>query len=180
MPSSLSKVQKHVTKKKGPIKLKSLNENSRDAQRIRRAGARDDRVQRQQKWKKNANRAWLERVAFFQDNLPETLHPFELPQLQSLIVEYISRHNEEMETCKAERRQGRPASTRQKALEQFIETERQEYESGFWMPDLQDEVSLVKLDKWGGDWISLGNLRWVRVDRSGDIKESAFPPRGAS
>ena len=44
MPRTLQKVHKHISKKRGVVD--SLHENSRDAQRLRRAGARDDRLTR--------------------------------------------------------------------------------------------------------------------------------------
>lgn len=44
MARSLQKVHKHVSKKKGAVE--ALHENSRDANRLRRAAARDDRVAR--------------------------------------------------------------------------------------------------------------------------------------
>ena len=45
MPSrTLSKVHKHISKKRGVVD--SLHENSRDARRLRRAGHRDDRLSR--------------------------------------------------------------------------------------------------------------------------------------
>ena len=40
----LSKVHKHITKKKG--KTPNLHENSRDTQRLQRAAGRDDRLNR--------------------------------------------------------------------------------------------------------------------------------------
>lgn len=55
MPSKLSKVHKHISKKKG-AHFNSLHENSRDAQRLRRAGARDDRVNRMSAVKEKHNR----------------------------------------------------------------------------------------------------------------------------
>jgi translation machinery-associated protein 16 len=179
MPSRLSKVQKHVSKKKGS-KINSLHENSRDAQRLRKAGVRDDRVARLSAVREKANRQWLERIAFFQDNLPETLHPMDMEAIQSLISTYLARNNEEIEQLKAERRPGRPPSTRLTLLEQLRDGEGKEYDSGFWMPNLQDEETLVKLDGWKGEWIGLANLRFVRVMAGGTTKESQFPPRGAS
>lgn len=179
MPSKLSKVQKQVTKKKG-VKIKSLHENSRDAQRLRRAGARDDRVSKLHTMKAKGNRPFLDRISFFQDRLPDTLHPLQIAEVQTLISAYLERNDEELEQLKAERRAGRPASTRQTLMEERKRTESQEYESGFWLPNLQDEETLVKLDKWRGDWISLGTLRFSRVDKEGSAKESQFPPRGAS
>lgn len=44
MPKSLAKVQKKLSKKKG--KIGSLHENSRDAQKLRRAGARGEKLER--------------------------------------------------------------------------------------------------------------------------------------
>lgn len=55
MPSQLHKVQKHIIKKKGSTKTKSLHENSRDARRLRRADNRDDRVSRVENLKQKAN-----------------------------------------------------------------------------------------------------------------------------
>jgi translation machinery-associated protein 16 len=179
MPSKLSKVHKQIAKKKGD-KIKSLHENSRDARRLRNAGARDDRVARLSAVREKANRQFLDRIAFFQDRLPETLHPMQTKEIQALIEDYLSRHKEEIEELKAERRPGRPASTRQTLLEQKVKLEDLEYDSGLWLPNLQDEETLVKLDKWTGEWVGLGVMRFLRVDRAGAVKESQFPPRGAS
>lgn len=179
MPSKLAKVQKHVTKKKG-AKATSLHENSRDSKRLRSAGARDDRVARLTAVRQHANKQWLDRVAFFQDRLPETLHPLETEKIQALVQDYLARSDEELEQLKAERRSGRPASTRQTLLEQQRNMEGKEFESGFWMPNLQDEETLTRLDGWKGDWVGLGVMRFVRVSREGAVNESSFPPRGAS
>ena len=45
MPSSVTKVTKQIKKKK-PGKIGALHENSRDAKRLRRANARDDKLNR--------------------------------------------------------------------------------------------------------------------------------------
>lgn len=179
MPSQHSKVVKHVHKKKG-AKISSLHENSRDAKRIRNASARDERVANMHSTRQKQNRTFLDRIAFFQDRLPETLHPLSVDEIKSHIEEYISRYDEELATLKSERRPGRPASTRQALLEQAVEKERQEFESGFWLPDCQDESTLMKLDGWKGQWLELGVMRFVRIDKEGVMKESSFPPRGAS
>ena len=44
MAKSLSKVHKKINKKKGAVE--ALHENSRDSLKLRRAGARDDRIAR--------------------------------------------------------------------------------------------------------------------------------------
>jgi len=179
MPSSLAKVQKHVRKKKGD-KSKSLHENSRDAQRLRRATNRDERVAKLGAIKKSANRQWIDRILFCVDHLPDTLHPLEVDEMRSLIQDFVDRNSEELSQLKAERRPGRPPSTRQVLLEQQRDVDAKEFESGFWMPNLQDAETLVKLNDWSGDWISLANMRFVRLRQDGEVKESQFPPRGAS
>ncbi|CAK4030741.1 Hypothetical predicted protein [Lecanosticta acicola] len=179
MPSKLNKVQKHVSKKKG-ARINALHENSRDAQRLRKAGARDERVARITATRQQANRPWLDRIAFFQDHLPATLHPMDVAQMRDLVQQFLARHDEELAQLKAERRPGRPPSNRQTLLEQQVKAEAQEYESGLWFPNLQDEETLVKLDGWAGEWMSLAVLRFIRVAKDGEVKESQFPPRGAS
>lgn len=44
MPKNLAKVQKKIAKKKGNVS--SLHENSRDAKRLRRAGARSEKLEK--------------------------------------------------------------------------------------------------------------------------------------
>lgn len=179
MPSSLHKVQKHVNKKKG-ARATALHEHSRDARRLKRASVRDDKVTREGRVREKANKQWIDRVEYCRENLPDTLHPFEVPEIQKLIAEYLTRYDEELEQLKAERRAGRPPSTRQTLIEQARDLEKKEYESGFWVPNLQDAEVLQKLEKWSGDWLGLATLRFTRVDASGNVKESQFPPRGSS
>lgn len=179
MPSKLNKIQKLVTKKKG-ANAKSLHENSRDALRIRKAAVRDDRVARKHKIQKGANESWLNRIAWFKENLPDTLHPFDQTELQAAAEEYLTRLDEEITQLQSERRAGRPANTRQQLLEQAKDGEKKEYESGLWIPNLQDEQTLVKLDAWQYDWLSLSNMNFVRIQPNGVVKEAHFPPNKAA
>lgn len=179
MPSKLAKVQKHVAKKKG-AKINSLHENSRDAKRLRNAGTRDDRVARLSAIREKANKLWLDRVAFVQARLPETLHPLDVESIRHIIEDYLARNDDEIVSLKAERRSGRPASTRQTLLEQQKHVDESEYDSGFWTPNLQDDVTLTKLDGWNGEWVALSTMSFVRVNRKGHVSASEFPPRGAS
>jgi len=179
MPSKLNKIQKLVTKKKGSSS-KALHENSRDALRIRKASIRDDRVNREHKIRKGANEQWINRVAWFKDNLPDTLHPFSKAKLQATAEEYLTHMDEEINQLQSERRAGRPATTRQQVLELAKDAEKKEFASGLWMPNLQDEQTLVKLDAWQYDWISLSNMGFVRVDSEGAVKEAQFPPNKAA
>lgn len=108
MARSFQKVHKHVNKKKGAVE--ALHENSRDAKRLRRAGARDDRVSRVQATLArgrdlfgilcqssifllgNCVLIWstVERVAHFQQNLPDELAPLSDSDMMELVKKYAS------------------------------------------------------------------------------------------
>lgn len=100
--------------------------------------------------------------------------------MHEAINSYLDRENDTLEELKAERRPGRPPTTKQTLLEQQRATEQKEYEHGFWMPDMQNLTNLEKLKQWKGEWVGLGQLKFVRVHKSGTVKESAFPPGGSS
>jgi translation machinery-associated protein 16 len=97
-----------------------------------------------------------------------------------MIEDYLGRDDEELAKLKAERRPGRPPSTRQNLLEINQKTEQDEYASGFWVPDLEDVINLRKLKEWNGQWAQLATLKFARISKGGFRKESSFPPKGMS
>lgn len=93
---------------------------------------------------------------------------------------YLDRHGEELAQLKSQRRPGRPSSTREDLLKHSMAAEENEYDSGFWLPDIQDEGNLEILREWNGEWTSLNNIKYIRASRDGSIKQSMFPPKGLS
>lgn len=61
-----------------------------------------------------------------------------------------------------------------------MDRERKEYVSGMWVPDMLDPVNVRYLADWAGEWQSLGHIKFVRVEPSGAVKPSSFPPNGRS
>jgi len=61
-------------------------------------------------------------------------------------------------------------------LSQLIDTEHQEYASGFWVPDMLDEANVKVLREWSGVWGAMNQLKYVRLSQDGTLKASAFPP----
>lgn len=120
------------------------------------------------------------RVDFFQDLIPESGEALSDSDIHKGIQQYLAREDETLAALKAERRPGRPASSKQTLLEQQQASEQKEYEHGFWMPDMRNEVTLKKMKEWKGEWVGLSQLTFVRVEKSGEVKESAFPPKGAA
>lgn len=106
--------------------------------------------------------------------------PWTEAEIHAAVQTYLSRSDTALAQLKSERRPGRPASTKQTLLEQSIKTEKQEYEAGFWIPDLRDEDTVKKVAEWKGQWNGLGTMRFCRVVKEGGVRESAFPPRGAA
>ncbi len=97
-----------------------------------------------------------------------------------MIEDYLGRDDEELAKLKAERRPGRPPSTRQALLEQNQSIEQGEYASGFWVPDLEDSENLKKLKEWNGQWSNLATIKFARISKEGLKVESRFPPKGMS
>ncbi|CBX97996.1 hypothetical protein IAQ61_010101 [Plenodomus lingam] len=174
----LSKVAKHITKKKG--KTPNLHENSRDTQRLQRAAGRDDKINRLAKVREAQNRTYLLRIKSFQSFTTEHEKPLTIPELQAMIEDYLGRDDEELAKLKAERRPGRPPMTRQTMIEQSQAVEQAEYAAGFWVPDLEDAAVLRKLKEWNGQWANLATLKFARLSKDGFKKESSFPPKGMS
>ena len=96
------------------------------------------------------------------------------------MTSFIARSQSELTVVKTQRRPGRPASKVEDRLQQRVDDEEGELRSGFWVPDLRDEVTRDRLGRWGGEWAGLNTLGFVRVVKGGAIRESKFPPKGLS
>lgn len=124
------------------------------------------------------------------------MRPFEAEQIHGLIqkffynaltyrvtlttTSYLSRYDEELAELKSQRRPGRPSSTREDLLQQFMTTEDREYNGGFWIPNMQDVGNLRILREWNGEWTALNTIKYVRLSRDGNLQNSSFPPKGLS
>ncbi|KAH8426845.1 translation machinery-associated protein 16 [Aspergillus melleus] len=178
MPKTLSKVHKHISKKRGVVE--ALHENSRDAKRLRRANARDDRVARVHTNMSRGRQTYVDRIAYFQDNIPEDSGPFSDKDMMDVAARYINRSVPEIEQLQSERRKGRPPSKREEALLQRTDVEDKEFKTGFWMPDISQQDVIKKLASWNGDWSGLSTMKFIRLTKDGEKQSSAFPPKGMS
>lgn len=179
MPRALNKVQKHISKKKGG-KPTALHENSRDARRLRTAGAREDKIARIATAAARSNRIYVNRVAWMKDHLGELNTPLTDEEVIQVVKDYIAREDDELNELKAAQRPGRPKSKAEERIQVRIDAEEHEFASGFWAPDFRDEEALQKLQRWTEDWAGLGYLKVVRVYKNGEIKASSFPPKSLS
>jgi translation machinery-associated protein 16 len=179
MPVSLNKVQKHISKKKGG-KLTSLHQNSRDANRLRRAGAREDKLTKILDAATRANKVYVDRIEWFRSALEGSSGTLSEAELQALTEGYLGREDDELAQAKEERRPGRPPSKVEERITERKNAEEREYKAGFWIVDLRTPEDRDKLERWSGDWAGLNTLKFIRITRDGFVKDSSFPPKGLS
>jgi translation machinery-associated protein 16 len=179
MARSLSKVQKHISKKRGG-KPNSLHQNSRDAQRLRRAGAREEKVAKLIDAATRANQVYVDRVSWYRFALEGSQGPLSEEELQVLTRSFVGREDEELQEAQAQRRPGRPPSKVEERINDRKDAEEKEYHGGFWVPDLRDQEGRDKLERWSGDWAGLNTLKFIRITKDGTVKGSTFPPKGMS
>lgn len=174
MPIRTSAIQKKVAKKR-----KAIHENSRDAQRLRTAGLRDEKLARLAATRAKGYQPLLQRTAFFRD-AAQKMDGSLAGVMDELINGFIHRDDEELADLKRQRRPGRPSSTKEDLLRRRLADEEQEYSTGFYMPDLEDAENIDRLKSWNGDWAALGSIKFVRIRQDGDRRESVFPPKGGA
>lgn len=93
---------------------------------------------------------------------------------------FIDREDEELDEARRQRRPGRPKLKAEEQIMQRKDPEEREFKAGFWVPELRDEESRIKLERWSGDWAGLNTLTFIRIVRDGPVKLSSFPPKGLS
>ncbi|KIW27838.1 uncharacterized protein PV07_07539 [Cladophialophora immunda] len=179
MARALNKVQKQISKKRGG-KPNALHENSRDAKRLRRAGAREEKLARLMDAAVKANQVYVDRVAWFKSALEGSSGPLTDEEVHLLTQSFIDREDEELAEAKQQRRPGRPPTKQEEKISQRKEVEEREFRAGLWVPELRNEESRRKVERWAGEWGGLNTLDFVRVIKSGDIKPSSFPPKALS
>ncbi|EXJ88828.1 hypothetical protein A1O3_01892 [Capronia epimyces CBS 606.96] len=179
MARSLSKVQKQISKKRGG-RPNSLHENSRDARKLRTAAAREEKVSRLMDAAVRANQVYVDRVAWFKSALQGSAGSLSDEEMLVLTQSFIDREDEQLAEAKAERRPGRPPTKLEEQITLRKDAEDREFRAGFWIPELRNEESRAKVERWAGEWGGLNTLDFVRVVKSGSIKPSTFPPKGLS
>lgn len=77
----------------------------------------------------------------------------------------MCRDDDELEEFVKNRRPGRPALPKHLALQQRIEKEKEEFRTGFLVPDMTDFVNVATLKRWDGTTGGLAQIEFTRVTR---------------
>ncbi|KAL7951390.1 translation machinery-associated protein 16 [Trichoderma barbatum] len=177
MPNTLQKIRKHISKKRNG-EVNALHAKSRDSFRLRKAGARDQRLEKLAVARNKREQPIVERVTFFQQNVREKgAEPLEVSAIQALIHTYIHQYDEEHDALKKARRAGRPASTKEDLLQMKITTLEEEYTKGFLVPDITSAETVKLLDAWEGSWAYLTSIPWIKVTNTGNVRKSELPSK---
>ncbi|KAK9239799.1 translation machinery-associated protein 16, partial [Lipomyces kononenkoae] len=83
---------------------------------------------------------------------------------------FTNRDDAELEQLKSTRRPGRPASARQDALQTRKDFEVEEFNTGFYMPDLMDKQNVKLFRDWNLEHSGIGHLRFVRIAKEGGLQ----------
>lgn len=120
----------------------------------------------------------VQRLSFFQESLNQlpSIDTLEYSDILTIVHAYLARNDAEIEELATSRRHGRPPSKRETELKQQKADEERQLQSGFWAPDLRDKDTVEKLRGWKGEWVALGQMKFVRVDGDGKIREGEWPP----
>ncbi|KAG0257073.1 hypothetical protein BG011_004182 [Mortierella polycephala] len=143
-----------------------IHPSSRKAQQVMRVVLRKDRLDHRQKIRATNSFSQSDRVLWFRHAVPEDAVALTREQHHDLIDEYLSRHDEEYESLKALHRPGkvRPKAAREDMLVAIMSKERQEYASGFEIPDFSSPKNVKVLREWDGDLNSINRIKMLRLN----------------
>ncbi|CAO3631589.1 unnamed protein product [Cunninghamella echinulata] len=105
-----------------------------------------------------------QRWMWFRFALDENLPCIPKKDIHELINMYLVRHDEELETLKEQRSvTKRPKSSREHLLEASLTSDKDEYRSGFELPDLTNGKVVKLLRAWDGDTNSMSRIKTILV-----------------
>ncbi|KAK9330539.1 translation machinery-associated protein 16 [Lipomyces starkeyi] len=91
-------------------------------------------------------------------------------EIKTIIQEFTSRDDAELEQLKLTRRPGRPASARQDALQTRKDFELEEFNTGFYIPDLLDKENVKLFREWNLAYSGIGLLKFIRIAKEGGLQ----------
>ncbi|KAH7106013.1 hypothetical protein BKA62DRAFT_612403 [Auriculariales sp. MPI-PUGE-AT-0066] len=153
-------------KKKQPAKKEKIfHPESRKAGQLARTALRKHKLVDAATKRSRKNFALVDKFTFFFHSIPPDADYLPLDELHVLISDvWLARHDTELQTEKAQRRPGRPASMREGQLELIKQSELEEYRTGIEVVDLTHPVNVTLFRRWDEkDAAFLDLLRYIRI-----------------
>ncbi|KAJ3075394.1 hypothetical protein HDU98_008223 [Podochytrium sp. JEL0797] len=153
--------KKHkVSKIKG---AESAHPYSRKAGQMRRAYAREEKVEKL-KTNKDADRTReVDRLVWFKYAMPDDVDVATPEMVHDLIDQYIHRYSDEIEELKSQIRPNRLKPAKIAMYELLMGKDKHEYDTGMKMPNLTDAANVVRLRRWEGDYNGISAVKMVSV-----------------
>lgn len=159
---NLNKVNKKVNKSNAAIHVKGRN-----FKRLNRASLRQKKLEDRKAQHLEQKQNELQIVKYFQEevNLATEKEVFGLIEMKAYIENFLKRYDEELDQLKAERRKGRPPTTRQLLLEEKVKYDENIYETGIKIPDVSDAETVRILRSWNGTIGGASILKYIHVSK---------------
>ncbi|KAG0245134.1 hypothetical protein B0O80DRAFT_465971 [Mortierella sp. GBAus27b] len=159
-----------------------MHPSSRRAQQVMRVVLRKDRLEHRQRIRTQNSFGQIDRILWFRHAVPEDVLSLTREQHHKLIQEYLDRHNDEYQSLIALHRPGkaRPKAAREDLLTAIMAKERQEYASGFELPDFTSPKNVLILREWDGDHNSVGRIKMLRLNDPNQLADLASIVAGAA
>ncbi|GJJ11274.1 hypothetical protein Clacol_005506 [Clathrus columnatus] len=147
-------------------KEKIFHPQSRKAGQLERVQLRKAKLVSAAQKKVKRESAKVDRFVFFYHAIAPEVDALSLEELHTIVRDiWLKRHDEELEQEKTLRRKGRPKSVNQLRLEEIILQEREEYRTGFEVPDLTHAATVKLFRQWGQTGVGyLDILRYIRIN----------------
>lgn len=152
--------ERSIKKKSGPT-----HPYSRRATQLARVAHRKDKLNQAKSVRSRSSNAKVDRLSTLILMLPDDIDALpDLASVHSFVADsFLTRHNDELQELKADRRPGRPPHKREIELKEIIAKELQEYNEGLELPDLTNATNVKLLREWQGDPQALPLFRMVRI-----------------
>ncbi|EST07961.1 Translation machinery-associated protein 16 [Kalmanozyma brasiliensis GHG001] len=152
--------ERSIKKKSGPT-----HPYSRRATQLARVAHRKDKLNQAKSVRSRSSNAKVDRLSTLILMLPDDIDA--LPDLAAVHAfvkdNFLTRHHDELEELRADRRPGRPPHKREVELKEVIAKELQEYNEGLEIPDFTNATNVKLLREWQGDPQALPLFRMVRI-----------------
>ncbi|KAI3481205.1 hypothetical protein L1887_56522 [Cichorium endivia] len=152
--------ERSIKKKSGPT-----HPYSRRATQLARVAHRKDKLNTAKAIRGRSSNAKVDRLSTLILMLPDELDALpDLAAVHAFVADtFLTRHEDELQELKAERRPGRPPHKRELEIKELMAKENQEYLEGFELPDLTSATNVKLLRDWQGDPQALPLFRMVRI-----------------
>lgn len=168
---NLKKVAKNVAKSLAAIHVKG-----RKFKQLNRATQRDEKITAkkakalQQRTNNQALYYFLQQLINDDEDFAK-METFSLSQLKKMIEMHVSRHDDELEELRLQRRPGRPMTSKHQILEEKVKHDRHLWDTGIKAPDLTDKDTVANLRKWNGTLGGLTVMKHIDVSLKTETDE---------